>query len=111
MKASLSNLRISPRKVRLVADAVRGKTVASALAELNLLPKRASAPLHKLLRSAAANAAVGQAGAEQLVVKEIRVDEAPTLKRFRPRAMGRGARINKRSSRIQVVLGSLKPKT
>jgi large subunit ribosomal protein L22 len=102
MKAVLSNLRISPRKVRLVADLIKGRTVDQALVQLGFLAKRSAAPVAKLLNSAAANAA--PVAREGLVVKEIRVDSGATLKRIRPRAFGRAYRINKRTSRIMVTL-------
>lgn len=109
MQASLNNYRQSPRKVRLVADLVRGKRVAEAEAELKNLTKRAALPLAKTLRAAIANAAastqVSAADRERLVVKSVRVDKGPTLKRIRPRARGTASRINKRTSHISVTLG------
>src|SRR3989344_2513802 len=99
MKASIPNLRLSPRKVRLVADLVRGKSVPVALAELSFLTKRASLPIAKLIKSAAASAVAGRT-ADTLVVRDIRVDKGVTLKRMMPRARGSAARINKRSSRV-----------
>lgn len=106
MKAYLHNYRQSPRKVALAAGLVRGKTVAQALVSLQFAGKRASSPVSKLIESAAANAknsGISNPGA--LFVKEIRVDQGVTLKRIMPRAQGRAARINKRSSHILVVLG------
>ena len=102
--AKLSNYRQSPRKVRIVADLVRGKSVEVALRELGALP-RLSAPIFlKLVNSAVANAkVVGLSG--ELVVKELRVDKGAIMKRMRPRAHGRGFPINKRTSHITVVLG------
>src|SRR3989344_8443006 len=100
MKASLPNLRISPRKVRLAANLVKGKKVAVGLATLQFLPKRASAPLTKLIKSAVANSN----GRADLVIKDIRVDKGLVLKRMMPRARGRAARINKRGSRVVVQL-------
>ncbi len=101
MRASVSNFRISPRKVRLVANLVKGKKVAEAVATLQFLTKRSSHPLAKLIKSAEANAGKK----ENLVVKDVRVDKGVTLKRMMPRAHGRGARINKRTSHIEVILG------
>lgn len=105
MKASLKNYRQSPRKVRLVADLVRGKSVAQALVELQYLPKRASAVMTKLITSATANAENNfKVAPETLVVKEISVDQGVTLKRYRPRARGVAKRINKRTSNINLSL-------
>ena len=105
MKAFLKNYRQSPRKVRLVAGLIRGKSVPVAIAELDFLVKRAGAPLKKLLLSAVANAK--QIGKEQenLLIKELRVDKGITMKRMMPAAMGTGHRINKRTSHITLVLG------
>lgn len=105
MKATLSNLRQSPRKVRLVANLVKGKPAALALAQLALLPKRAARPVAKLLESAVANARATGADESKLVVASVRVDGARTLRRHRPRARGSAARINKRQSHITVSLG------
>ena len=101
MKALLSNYRQAPRKVRLVANAIVGKSVAQAQTELRFMVKRAAAPLEKLLASAIANA-VNQGGAnvENLIVKEFRVDKGMVLKRHMPRAFGRASSINKRSSHV-----------
>ena len=105
MKAILRNYRQSPRKVRLVADYIRGKRATEALVLLSALPKRAALPMRKLLDSALANAKnINGTDAERLYVKEIRVDAGPTLKRFMPRAFGRASAINKRSSHISIVL-------
>ncbi len=106
MKASLKNYRQSPRKVRLVADLVRGKTVNQALLELEYLPKRASEVMTKLIASATANAENNfKVSKDDLVVKEISVDQGITLKRYRPRARGVAKRINKRTSNISLNLG------
>ena len=105
MKSSLKNYRQSPRKVRLVADLVRGKKVNQALLELDFLPKRAGEVMSKLINSAAANAENNfKVSIEDLVVKEITVDQGLTLKRYRPRARGVAKRINKRTSNINVSL-------
>lgn len=106
MKALLSGYRQSPRKMRVVADFIRGKTIAQALVSLKMLPRRASKPIAKLLNSAVANAKVSdqEANPEQLVIKEIRVDEGVTLKRHRARARGRSAMIRKRTSHVRVEL-------
>ncbi len=104
--AELNNLRMSPRKVRLVADAVRGKPYRDAERTLRLLARRAAGPLEKLLRSAAANAKQNFEITDQnsLVISELRVDSAETLQRRRPRARGRAFPIRKRTSRILLVL-------
>ena len=107
MKALLKNYRQSPRKVRLVADAIRGKNAAAARMLLDALPKRAALPLKKLLLSAIANAKNARGAPEEnLYVNEIRVDEGPTLKRHMPRAFGRSAPIRKRTSRISIHLAT-----
>ena len=106
MKASLYNYRQSPRKVRLVGDLIKGKSVNTALVELSFLPKRAALPIEKLLRSAVANAKQEGAVVEKLFVKSIAVDKGTVLKRSMPRARGSAARILKRSSHIAVELGS-----
>lgn len=106
MKASLKNYRQSPRKVRLVADLVRGKKVSQALMELEYLPKRATDVMTKLIASATANAENNfKVAANELFVKEISVDQGVTLKRYRPRARGVAKRINKRTSNIALTLG------
>lgn len=107
MKATLRFLRISARKTRLVTDLVRGKSVEDAIFTLSVTRRAASEPISKLIASAKANAenANDEISADQLYVKEIYVNEGPTLKRFRPRAMGRATRINKRTSHVTCVLG------
>jgi len=105
MKASLKNYRQSPRKVRLVADLIRGKKVSDALTELEFLPKRASDVMVKLIASAAANAENNfKVKTEDLTIKELTVDQGVTLKRYRPRARGVAKRINKRTSNINLSL-------
>lgn len=104
MKAFLKNYRQSPRKVRLVASLVKGKNVASAIAELDFLPKRAGLPIKKLLLSAIANAKSMGIEVENLFIKELRVDKGITMKRMMPRAMGTGHRINKRTSHLHLLL-------
>ncbi len=108
MQSSLTNYRQSPRKVRLVADLIKGKTVKNALSELDLLPKRASLPLKKLILSAVANAKNNnKVDADKLVVKDMRVDKGIVMKRMMPRARGSGFQIKKRTSHIHVVLGEI----
>ena len=105
MKAFLKNYRQAPRKVRLVAELVKGKNVAQAIAELDFLAKRAGLPIKKLLLSAVANAKSMGIDEENLFIKELRVDKGITMKRMMPVAMGTGHRINKRTSHLNIVLG------
>lgn len=108
--AKLNNCPTSPRKMRLVADQVRGTGVERALAILRFSPKEASRRLEKLLLSAIANwqAKNEDANIEEaaLFVKEIRVDSGRMLKRLRPAPQGRAHRIRKRSNHVTVILGS-----
>lgn len=106
MKAILKNYRQSPRKVRLVADVIRGKKVKEAVHALQFVEKRAAVQFGKLLQSAVANAKQAGANPDHLTVKFVSVDKAPTLKRFMPRARGSASRINKRSSHITIELGT-----
>ena len=107
IKAHLRYLRMSPRKVRLLADAVKGKPAGEADTVLSFTAKRAAEPLKKLLRSAVANAKHNfNIEKENLVIKNIRVDKGPTLKRFMPRARGMAAPIRKRSSHITLILST-----
>ncbi|EMJ95410.1 50S ribosomal protein L22 [Leptospira alstonii] len=105
-KAVARFVRMSPRKVRLVADEIRGYAVNEALDILKFTNKRAIEPLTKVILSASANATVlnDKVDSKQLFIKKIYVDEGPIMKRFRPRARGRAARIRKRLSHITVVL-------
>jgi len=106
--AKLSYLRIAPRKVRLVANNVRGLPVGDALAMLKFTPNAAAKPLAKLLRSAVANAETkgGHVDVDRLYVKTLTVDGGPKLRRFMPRAMGRAYRVEKRTSHVFVELGT-----
>ncbi len=108
--AKLNNCPTSPRKMRLVADLVRGVQVEKALAILRFNPKEASRKLEKLLLSALANWQAKNEDASledaNLVVKEIRVDSGTMLKRLRPAPQGRAHRIRKRSNHVTLVLGS-----
>jgi large subunit ribosomal protein L22 len=108
MKAILKNYRQSPRKVRLIADLVRGKKVTDALTTLRFLDKRAAGPFAKLIESAVANAKQQGAGLEKLFIKSVQVNKAPTMKRSMPRARGSASRINKRNSHLSVELGEKK---
>ena len=105
--AQLKNYRQSPRKVRLVADLVRGKNVAHAIALLATLPKRASLPMEKLLLSVVANSG---SLANELYVEKIEVNGGVIFRRTMPRARGRGSMIKKKSSHITLSLGAAKPK-
>jgi large subunit ribosomal protein L22 len=107
--AHLKNYRQSPRKVRLIADLMRGKTVEHALNLLSMLPKRGSEPMAKLLRSALANAK--GASSTDLFVEKIEVNGGIVFKRMMPRARGRASAIKKKSSHITVSLGTAMPKT
>jgi large subunit ribosomal protein L22 len=110
--ATLRYLRITPRKVRVVADLIRGKKVGLALAQLTYVEKRAALPLSKLLRSAVANAdraSQGQLDVDTLFVRELQVGQGPMLKRFMPRAMGRAYKVMKKTSHISIVVGDEAP--
>lgn len=105
VKASLRHLRMAPRKVRLVVDAIRNLPVDEAELRLQFIKKDASRPVLKLLQSAIANAEHNfKLDRSKLYVKTITADAGVTLKRFRARAMGRGAPIRKRSTHINIVL-------
>jgi large subunit ribosomal protein L22 len=110
MKALLTNYRQSPRKVRLVAGAVKGKSVAMADAVLSHMPKRAAEPMQKLIKSAVANARSTGADESSLVVKNIEVNKGLVMKRFMPRAMGVAKPIRHRTSHVAVTLGVAAPK-
>ena len=104
-KASIKQIRISPQKARLIADLVRGKEVGPAINTLRFMPKKGARIIKKLLESAIANASQNESiDVDTLYIKKITVDAGPTMKRIRPRAMGRASRILKRSSQINVVL-------
>jgi ribosomal protein L22 len=105
VRASARYVRIAPRKARLIADQVRGLHIEKARALLQFSPRGAAEDIHKLIDSAAANAEnnhdlIG----DEMKVSSITVDEGPTLKRYRPRAMGRATPIHKRTSHIAVAL-------
>jgi large subunit ribosomal protein L22 len=98
-------VRVSPRKVRLVMDEIRGKRVEEASRMLSFAPQKGSKILLKLLNSAVANAQhLSDADVDRLYIKKIYADEGPVLKRFRPRAHGRATRILKRTSHLTIVL-------
>ncbi len=105
VRASAKYVRVAPRKARLIADQVRGMHIEQARALLQFSPRGAAEDIHKLINSAAANAEnnhdlVG----DEMRITTITVDEGPTLRRFRPRALGRATPINKRTSHISVAL-------
>jgi large subunit ribosomal protein L22 len=104
-RAKARYVRVTPRKARRVVDLIRGLPADQAQAVLEFSPQGASEPVGKVLASAIANAdVIGGRDRGMLWVRRAWVDEGPTLKRFRPRAQGRGYRINKRTSHITVVV-------
>lgn len=110
MKASLKHLRISTRKVRLVSNLIKGLSVVEAERELIFLNKKSSQPVLKLLRSAVANAkSENNIEKDNLYISNIIVNQGPTLKRWRARAMGRAAEIRKRTSHVTIELAARTP--
>lgn len=106
VSATSKYIRMSPRKVRLVVDSIRGKPVQQAQAQLRFMPQAAAVPVALALKSAIANAENNfQLSADELFVRRIVADKGPTLKRGRPRARGRYGPVLKRSSHITVVVG------
>ena len=104
-RSVLKYVRISPRKVRAVVDTIRGRKVDDALAILDFTNRSAAVPLAKMLRAAVANAASSEnLDVDALVIKEIKVDQGPTLRRYRPRAMGRATLVQKKTSHITCLL-------
>jgi large subunit ribosomal protein L22 len=103
-KATHKYARISARKARLIIDMIRGRDVDEALSILQFTPNRAAPMISKTLTSAVANANEAEADVEMLYVKEARIDEGPTMKRFRPKDRGRAHSILKRTSHITVVV-------
>jgi ribosomal protein L22 len=105
VRASSRYVRVAPRKARLVADQVRGLNIDRARALLQFSPRGAARDIGKLIESAASNAENNHdLVADEMRVVEITVDEGPTLRRYRPRALGRATPINKRTSHIAVAL-------
>lgn len=104
-RAKLSNYRAAPRKIRLIADFVRGKDVKKALAELKFINKRHAEAVAKVVESALANAKNANQSTDNLAIKDIQVQEGKTLRRMRPGSLGRGLPLRKRLSHIEVVLG------
>ncbi|MBU0649278.1 50S ribosomal protein L22 [Patescibacteria group bacterium] len=108
VKAKARFLRTSPKKIRLVIDMVRGERVAKALEQLKFSKKAAKFPVIKLLNSAIANAEHNfNLKRDNLLIKKITADGGPVLKRWRARAMGRGAGIKKRSTHLTIVLDEI----
>lgn len=104
-KANLRYLRMAPRKVRLVADLVRGRDVNEAIQILSFLNKKAALIVKKLVQSAVANADQKKTiDVDTLYIKHLTVDQGPTLKRYMPRAMGRASEIKKKTSHVNLVL-------
>ncbi len=104
-ESTLRHAHIAPRKARLVADLIRGMSVDEALARLRFTPQKAAGIITKVLQSAL-DSASRSAGVDEdsLYISKITVDEGPTAKRWRPRAMGRATRIRKRTSHIRIAL-------
>ena len=104
-KAKVTYVRMTPRKVKVVCDVIRGKDVNTAAAILENLPKAAAEPVAKLLKSAVANAENNlEMNSDNLYISEIHADPGTTLKRYRPRAHGRGASVLKRTTHISIVV-------
>ena len=111
MKATIKNYQQTPRKVRVVANLIKGKKIQDALIELDFLAKRAAGPVKKLIESAAANAKKNfSIDPETLIVSDVRVDKGMVLKRFMPRARGSASRLNLRFSHLTISLGLPKEK-
>lgn len=109
VSATAKYVRMAPRKVRLVVDQIRNKSVSQALELLQFAEVAAAVPVEKVLRSAVANAENNNnLRANNLYIAEAYVDEGPTLKRIRPRAKGSASRINKRTSHITIVVAPRK---
>ncbi|MEK7642839.1 MAG: 50S ribosomal protein L22 [Patescibacteria group bacterium] len=108
--SQLRRLRIAPRKVRLVTDAIKGREVEDAFEALHIIVKRGAHPIEKLLKSAVANVRHNAKvpASETLTIKDIRVDEGPVYKRSLPRAHGRASRIRKKTSHITLTLEAKK---
>ena len=109
IKAQQTYMRISPRKARLVADAIRKMSPMQALIDLKFLNKKSSEVFSKVIKQAVSNATKdGKVTSDQLKFKSIMVDSGPTIKRFRAAARGRGVRIKKRTCNIKVILEVIK---
>lgn len=111
VRAVAKYVRVQPRKVRIVADLVKGQTAVMAAARLRFHPSKGAESLRKVIVSAMANAAENNGvSADALRIRSISVDEGPKIKRITQKAMGRGARIEKKTSHITVVLEDFEPK-
>jgi large subunit ribosomal protein L22 len=109
VRAVTKYVRISPLKVRKLVGAIKGKPVEAGLNALKFMPQKAAAIVEKIVRSAAANADQNpNIDVDSLVIRNLIVDQGPTLKRFKARARGRGSRILKRTSHITVILAEKK---
>jgi large subunit ribosomal protein L22 len=108
-KAILKKVRVSPRKARVVAGYIRGKKIDDALRILKYEPKKASAIISQVIKSAIANAEENKKyrDTERLYISELKVDEGPAYKRYTPRAYGRASLIKRRTSHITIVLSEL----
>jgi len=105
VRAVAKYVRISPQKVRLISDAIKGKPVEKALATIKFMPQKAAGIVEKVLQSAVANAdQISGIDVDDLIVGNLIADCGPSLKRFRARARGRGTRIIKRTSHVTVIL-------
>lgn len=105
VRATQRYVRISPLKVRMIVDAIKGKSAETAINALKFMPMKSAGIVEKIVRSAIANADQNTSmDVDQLVVRNLIVDQGPSLKRFKARARGRGARILKRTAHITVVL-------
>ena len=105
--AKLRYLRLAPRKARIIADLIRGKDVNTAINSLRFLNKAGAREFFKLIVSAVANAEdLGESDVEKLVITTVTVDQGATLKRWRPRAQGRGTRIQKKTSHVFIEVTS-----
>ena len=109
VRAAAKYIRISPRKARLMMNQIRGKRAEDALNLLAFSPQKSAFLLKKLISSAVANASENAGlDVDNLYIKKLFADEGPTLRRFRPRAMGRATKIRKRTSHLTVVLDEIK---
>ncbi|GAB6907147.1 50S ribosomal subunit protein L22 [Desulfosarcina cetonica] len=105
VRATQRYVRISPQKVRMIADTIKGKPAGAVINALKFMPQKSAGIVEKIVRSAVANADQNTSiDVDDLVVRNLFVDQGPSLKRFKARARGRGARILKRTSHITVVL-------
>ena len=104
MKGTLKNYRQSPRKVRIIARALRGMRAQDAMNALRVVNKKAAEPVRKLIQSVMSNAALSGKDPKAMKIGQITVDEGMTMKRYRPRAFGRSSPIRRRSSTVRVEL-------